>query len=431
MKKNINSLPFKTTFYHGLRWNGLESVLYYTIFMIHQLALRAVVDTQLYGIIGSLFALIYLTITVTNFGFDLTLAPFYQMFTKNKKLFNSYVVTQLILEFVIYSATGLVFFIFLRSWFLPIKAYGIPFSLIISSLIITEGIKKSLRIILQTAFLTHKTATAELFYIVSYVTIVWAYYSLYKTISLYTLFVPMIGLSLVTTLFLAISIYNLYRVLPETDLFENRLSWQQIIFSRIKNYGYQLTKVFFTSNFLIPFFALTYGFSMAALLELVTAINQFVSIIIQKIFGITGQALFSLVKHKKQKEKQAAFNLAISKLYPILYAVLLISLVAYKPLFAYKTHVTSNTMFVAGLFFFILLFSENFTLLYEKWLIIEEKTVSLILINGMLIGLFYVITRIPYWNSPAIPLIVLISLRIIAYITLRWVSQQMWKQTNM
>jgi hypothetical protein len=227
------------------------------------------------------------------------------------------------------------------------------------------------------------------------------------------------------------AVYRFYSSLPvhsvpELLVQKTSLSWKQIVKNRVINYGYQLTKIVFTSNFLIPFFAIQCGLSMAALLELVTAFNQFITIIIQKIFGITGQALLSQAKNLNLHEKRKVFGLVSNRLYQLLYMVIIVALIAYKPLLALKFPYQAEDSSIAVLFF-LLLFCENFIILYEKWFIIEEKTLSLILLNSFSFLLFYGVPRIFNFSSIGTVLILLIALRLFSYLLLVFVSSYKWK----
>lgn len=381
---------------------------------------------------ATLFALIYLTITVTNFGLDLSIAPFFSQITACKTNFKRYFLRQLLVQIGIYliSAGIAIFILSILIPFKQIVSLDWLLLFIIASLIITEGIKKIARIILQIAFFTSITALVEIFYIISYIICFWSYYTFKQTISLYTIFFPMLILSCSATIFLALTIYRFYCTLPSKAASNNiALSWKQIGKNRVVNYGYQITKLIFTSNFLIPFFAFSFGLSMAALLELVVAFTQFITVIIQKVFGITGQALLSQMKHKDLKEKQHAFALVSNILYPLLYTIIIGAFITYKPLCAYTLPSQVHNSSLTALLFFLLLFCENFIILYEKWFIVEEKTVYLIALNGSLAILFYVIPRMLQTTSISALLTLLIILRLVSYSVLGIISSYKWQLT--
>jgi len=440
-QKKRSSDTLHTQFWYSVRWNSLESIAYYTLFAAHQLMLRIVTSTPLYGTIGVIFALIYLVITLANFGLDLSIGPFFNLLSVNKKQFRQYLIRQLMIQCIIYGVTAIIIFFIFFFAFLPIKQMSLlalPISFILSFLIITEGIKKSLRVILQLAFFSHITALVELFYIISYIILFWSTYMLRQTVSLYMVFIPMLTLSCISTAFLVIAAYRFYSSLPELSVQEPlvsdvsvpqlSLSWKQIVKNRAINYGYQLTKIVFTSNFLIPFFAFHCGLSMAALLELVTAFNQFITIIIQKIFGITGQALLSQAKNLNLNEKRKVFELVSNRLYSLLCLVILIAFIAYRPLLALNLPYQTEGSSIAVLFF-LLLFCENFIILYEKWFIIEEKTFILILLNSFSFLFFYSVPRVFNFSSIGTLLVLLITLRLFSYLLLVFVSSYRWKLT--
>jgi len=450
----MNIISLQKKFVYSLKWNSLESILYYFILAAHQLLLRTITNTTTYGTIGTLFALIYLTITIMNFGLDLSIGPFFSTYKSCKKQFRHYLIKQLLIQALIYCAAATVIFLILATGYLPIKdmpPLALPLSSIIAILIISEGIKKCLRIILQLAFLMHITTAVELFYIISYVALIWMYYFIWGGLSLYVVFIPMLILSFCATISLCWATYGLYRSIPKSSVdmrsqcevsshemcshevcsgkacLHTACSWKKIGYNRLSNYGYQLTKTLFTSNFLIPFFAIKCGLSLAALFELVTAFNQFITIIIQKIFGITGQSLLSHVKHRSLTDKRVAFEFANNKLYPLLYGIIAAIFVIYKPLLAFKSAHFADGSSSIGFLFFALLFSENFIILYEKWFVIEEKTVYLILFNSLLLAIFWVIIQLPYFNSPTVLLAILIVLRIAACLLLSIISSYKWK----
>ena len=423
-------LSFYTQLRHSLRWNAIESIIYYSIFVAHQFLLRSTMDSLSYGAISSLFAMLYLTIIIVNFGFDFSIAPFFNVFKKNQNNFKQFLVKQLLVQLFIYATTGLLAFFVLYKGLIPIKKMPVlawQLSLIISLLILTEALKKSFRIIMQLAFSSHITATIELFYIVSYVTIVWSSFLLTGTMSFYTVFIPMLVLSTSSMCMLGWAVYRYYKTLPKQNEQPYNLSWNQLLKNRVSNYGYQLSKTFLTSNFLIPFFAITYGLSIAAVLELVTATTQFFSVIIQKIFGISGQAIFAQAKHQTIELKKKMFNTATQKLYPLLYAMVFFAIIAYKPLMAFKIPTVSQNEYAIALLFFLVLFSENFVLMYEKWFIIEEKTNYLIGIHVTLLSLFFAITKLFSLNSALTVLILLLIIRGCMFFCIRYLTCRLWK----
>ena len=415
---------------HGLRWNAIESIIYYSIFVAHQFLLRSTMDSLSYGAVSSLFAILYLTIVVVNFGFDFSIAPFFSFFKKNQYTFKRFLLKQLLLQILVYTATGSIAFIVLSKGFIPIKnmpVFSRQLSCIISLLVITEAVKKSFRIILQLAFSSHITATIELFYIISYVTIVWGFFVLTGIMSFYTVFIPMLVLSTTTTIMLGCAVYRYYTTLPKQNAQTYNLSLKQLIKNRVSNYGYQLSKTFLTSNFLIPFFAVTYGLSIAALLELVTATTQFFSVIIQKIFGISGQAVFAHAKHQTTEFKKDLFESTTQKLYPFLYTMVFFAIVVYKPLMAFKIPTVLHNEYAIALLFFLVLFSENFIIMYEKWFIIEEKTHYLIAVHVTLLTVFFAITHLFSLNSAIAVLIFLLITRGCMFFVIRYCTSRLWK----
>ncbi len=81
------SISFKNTFDQGVRWNTVGSVAYESLKIMHQIALLGVMDITLYGHVGVLFSLIFLTINLSNFAADSTIPAFVSTFTSSKSAF--------------------------------------------------------------------------------------------------------------------------------------------------------------------------------------------------------------------------------------------------------------------------------------------------------------------------------------------------------
>ncbi len=422
----MNIISLRKKFVHGLRWNSIESIFYYTCLAMHQIMLCRVLSTTLYGAMGTLFSLVYLVIALFNFGFDLSIGPFFSLYKSSKLHFKKYLIRQLMGQGVIYGLVAIVLSIILRTHVLPIRLMPIiswPLAVIIGLLVVSEGVKKSLRIVLQYAFLSHLTAAIEILYIISYMMIVWGIYLARHHISLITLFFPMFFLSLISTILLLAAVYKLYRHMPSVAA-ESCSTWKTIGYNRMFNYGYQVSRELFTSNFLIPFFAIKFGLSLAALLELVKPLNQFITIIIKKVFGITGQTILAHTKRMDMASKRVAFKAASTPLYRVLFFVVGALLIAFKPLVALKSSSIDEKI---GILFFVFLFSENFILLYEKWFIIEEKTHYLIVFNSCLVLILWALLQLPRISSAYIMLCILIMLRFAAYAGLMVMSYIKWK----
>ena len=75
-------------FLQAIAWNTISLFFYKSILLIHQIALFSAISQQTYGIIGTIFAAMYLLIGLTNFGFEYSLFPFFSEYSTTKKAFS-------------------------------------------------------------------------------------------------------------------------------------------------------------------------------------------------------------------------------------------------------------------------------------------------------------------------------------------------------
>ena len=101
-------------------------------------------------------------------------------------------------------------------------------------------------------------------------------------------------------------VYQLYRELPPlpTALTEP-ISQNLFIKNRFLNLLNQLVHQLFSSNFLVPLFALRGGFAVAGQLKLVCYISYGITSALQKIIGFSASALFAQFVGKESKNTLA------------------------------------------------------------------------------------------------------------------------------
>jgi len=412
-------------------WNSLESILYQALFLGHQLLLFKVTDHATYGLIGTVFSITYLLVTITNFGFDVSISPFFTIATQNKQNFKNFFFMQLIPECCILAIIFILIMckhLFFTPWLTLPHSIDNMFFLLIGFLIFFEGAKKTLRMILQLAWLNHQTAVVEIATIITYIGLVWTGYLMGHTINLYLVFIPMIIVSALSSLILFAFVYMYYQQLPDATSASTTLPLQwRILHSRFFNFLNQISHMVFSSNFLVPFFALFFGLGQAGFLKLMATIAHAISTIVQKIFGISSNIILSHLKHSSTQTKQDAFLMITNRLNQVLYGIIIFFIINYKTIMRASEIDNNGITWTIAYLFLIISLSENFFIAYEKFFITHEKSDYLCLFNLIVMSLLFYIMIHSHHFSAATLLFIIIAVRIVAFSTLSIFSFYQWR----
>lgn len=178
----------------SLRWIGFEAISYQLVLLLHQLALFKVVDYTLYGVVGTLFSLVYLAVSIADFGLESSISPFFAQLLLNGSRFRRFFILQLLPNLFFAGILAAGFFFIGRLSFL--SSISVQMFLILVGLVVTETVKKTLRTAIHLAFLNSEAAFIEIGSIFLYVGSVWTFYFLGFPITLLLVFVPMFLVSL-------------------------------------------------------------------------------------------------------------------------------------------------------------------------------------------------------------------------------------------
>lgn len=415
----------------SIKWNALEAMSYQFLLLAHQVALFSVTDHGTYGLIGSLFSISYLIVMITNFGFDVTLGPFFSMLTKSRQHFKKIFFIQLLPEYFIVSMLFIVGLIIQMNFFpmmIPDSHFGIFIYPILGLLVLFESAKKTFRMILQLAFLTHKTTIIEIATIISYTGIVWCGYLLGFPISLNLVFLPMLITSAISTCILGLWVHEYFQTLPDSTASSITTTLQlRILKSRFFNFLNQASHMIFSSNFLVPFFALFFGFNRAGVLKLVSSITHCITIILQKVFGLSSALLLSHIKDMQLATKQQAFLFITNRLNQVLYGIIIFLCINYGTLLSLSAAPHAHSTVTIAYLFLILSFSESFFIAYEKFYITEEKSDHLFIFNLLVIGLLSIVIWHASNFSQLGMLLAIMAIRIIAFSCISAASFYHWQ----
>ncbi len=413
-------------FDRAVKWNAFEAFVYQTLLTLHQILLFQVLNRSCFGLLGTIFSLLYLIILILNLGFDKSLAPFYRAFMQNKIQFRKIFLTQFILQISILSMTSF-FFIFFYSnlsqlFSASFKCPVITFKtwIIISLLIILEGIKKSLKMIAQLSFLNKESALIELTSLIIYLIIIWSsyFYNSY-TIDFSLIFSALLIQSLLSNLLFSFLILKIYKKLPIKNEIYEPLS-NRIAKNRLFDFINEITRLLFSGNFLIPFLAFFFGLAQISILKLINIIAIYISVILERTFGLTSGALLSHVKDLSKEMKQRALNIATRKLYTILYGIMILSIISFNVIF--KKYFPNEKLIFPSYIFFLIIIFENFFITYEEFFLVEEKIYYFCIINLTSVFLFYGLLTL-FKTFLLNYLIYLLIIRIFTFLFIRTISK--------
>lgn len=418
-----------TKFIRGLRWNALESILYHCIFLGHQILLFKTIDRQLYGLSSTLIAALYAVVMIANLGLDQTFGPLFSKAKQNKALFTAIVWKQLLVQCALLSA-GALLFLYGNIFFVSSKiGSSLTISLICCALILSEGIKKSLRTLLQLAFLNPVTTTVEVATIASYVLLVWGWYFLAGPITLLVLFVPFIITSILSVSTLLAFLYQFYKQVPSTGTIlttEKTALTQRIIKNRFYSALYSTGQQLFSSNILIPTIALHSGLVAAGIFNLIASFSYSLTSIFHKVGGFTTQALLAHIKEGDIHIKRETFAFIIREILHIIAAIIIFLIINYQKILSFNHSFIATDWLVPAYLYLGIILAEYLVIAYEKFYLNEERAEYLVLFYLATIITCSLVLFFSASLSATQLLASLLAIRIVSFVILAIISYRHW-----
>lgn len=408
---------------HAITWNSINVFMYKLILLTHQVALFHIIPNNQYGIIGSLFALIYFIISITNFGFEYTLFPYFNIYKQNKKTFN-HIIHQYLYRIIVIIASacfmGLLAYHYTNNGIISILTFQIPQSLL-SALIcifITESLKKSLETLLQLLFYNKLITIIQITTLIGYCLSIWGYYGITGRLTITTIFIPMMIFSIIELILFFKILMTYYQSLPSGINKQQEIYLPGFYYQQGLNYINQCIKSFFSPNFIIIILTLNLPINLVGIIRLYTDIVTTLYMLLNKTIGIPSASFFaSLNTNDFQRNK--AFILITDKYIQLLY-IIATSIIA--TIFFTST---CNTPLYIILSFILLGFIEYLMLTYEKLYIVKQKAQTLALYN--LLSLFIlVITYYLIAHNQNTILLPFIIARCSALFGLGYLTQKQW-----
>ncbi len=387
-KSKVSSLfSFKSLsnkFFWALKWNSFESIIYQAIFMIHQYYLFSYIDKKLYGIVSTFFALSYLGITIIMGALDVALMPWIVNFTQNKTTFLKCITNHIVPQLLFFLFIPSIVFIFFKNiWIISSFSVFENHLIIMAVFIACEGVKKLLRHFLQLLFLNKSTAILEISYIIFYCSMVWGYYVHTHNFSIENLIIPFIITSILSIIGMLFRLYFFYKKLPSSSQNPTTLylpSWKKVGHLRIIISINQISRSLFSSNILIPLSTALFGFLEVARISFINYVSHTFTFFMYKICAPSIGAFFAKVKTLTSQEQNKAFILVMKTIAAVL-CVMIFFFISFFFIKIYKNEMLSNSTIFLLIGFLIIHTIENIFIMYEKFLIMRNKSDLLAWIN--------------------------------------------------
>ncbi len=409
-------------FISSVAWNAVESIVYHAMLLAHQIALFKTITPANYGLIGSIFAIIYLVITLMNLGLDTSLSPFFTRFSANKYAFYQFAITQILINYTLYACilcgVFIAHYFFAASLFIKIDTLSLT---IIAAIIATESIKQTAKALLQLAFKFKQTVFGEIGTITMFVCLVWGGFMYGFELNSPLIFSSMLIVSVIETMLFCFFLHRWYRALPTHKMPTQRNIGWQIGKTRLFNYCNQISKLIISGNLLVPLFAASFGLESAGILKLASNITHSITVVLEKIFGTSSSVILAQAKNMNLGAKQKLFLFMTNRANPILLCCLVFCLINYRSLLD-----TSATSFIPILYlYFLIHFCDTFFIIYEKFYITEERAGYLLFFNIISLAPFALIFN--YAHSPVQTLVCILLTRILFYLLISIDSFIIWK----
>ncbi len=357
----------------ALTYTSLESCIYQSALLAHQVMLYKYIEPEYYGFIGAIFSLIYLAVLYLNMGLELSIGPLVIHTQQNYAC-----IRQLFLQLGLNIVLGA-----LECMFLCIM-HGLTMKpaelLLCGLLIVTETTKKTLKTMLYLLFFHRYVALIEGITLGIYILIIWGCLLSGYAPSIPIMFAPLLLMSIIC---IGMYSYPLWIWYYSVDTaIQNGIPWKRIFVLRAQNYIYQISHSLYSPNFLVPIIAM-HNIPLAGLLKMLSMVAYSVNNILQHAFGVTSTVLFAYIKKQPLRYKRMMFHALQRYLYRTILILIIGLTLHYHIIPLINPSLAKEHLYISYLFLLIMCF-EHITLMYEHFFIIEESTAFLILSNFIL-----------------------------------------------
>ncbi|MBX9831278.1 hypothetical protein K2X40_04945 [Candidatus Babeliales bacterium] len=384
------------------------STLFELMALAHRLALFALLEPKTYGYLVSILSIIHVGNHVADFGASNSIPALFNHFLSSKKnfrtmLFNVTLAPHLPLAL----ATGFIVAFFAGSLF---KSSATPqHQLMIMTLVVLETMQGFLRRFLYTAQKTKEVVCTELGLFLMRAGTVWfVYFALARQITVMTILYSHLLESIVMLACFIVLMRTLYAPLPEEDGSVPRAFDWSFVSTKFFNYLLRLSRNIFSTSFLTPLFAVSYGLECARIFHFAGKFAHSLLSVIKITVGYAGGGLLVKTQQDSAPQKASSFSQLNQTLLGVLVPALMLFVGNFYFMSGISTHI--NTCLLS-LLFLLLSISEGFFILYENLFIINHATHKLFFLKISELGILYALVHFMHTSSPTFFLASIICLR--------------------
>lgn len=408
---------------YNIKWSIIEAIFFQSFLFMHQYILFKINDQATYGLIGSLFGILYLLVKAFDLGINKALVSFYNDYLKDRSSAYHFLYYQLQPSLVFYCvafATVLIVKIYFAHM-IPLLNY-LDYVLIglLFGLIATESIKSITKRILQLSNHFRQVALWEISFIICYQAAIWTYYYLGHSVSIHFIFGSFLILSTIETIGLLLWSFRWFKSLPQKNkTFYNR---NEIIKNRFFAYSHTMGKQIFSANILVPLFAYLFGLEQAALLKLASYMTHSITSIIERIIDPASSTFFAQTRNNTNKEKQESFSFSSQLLHHLLISIFIFIIINGSKLLSLSN--TNSTILFYIIFYFCIHYIETFFITIEKFYIAHGRPEFLLIntaCNAFLAAILFLFSP-----SPLLALTFLLLLRLLYFFTVKIYMAHLW-----
>ncbi|MFH0898080.1 MAG: hypothetical protein V1855_00705 [bacterium] len=417
----------KKQFDHSFAWALWGSIVFEMLKIGQNIALLHLSVPPLYGLIGSVFAIIYLAVRIADFGATNTLAPYFHTLMASKAQCK---------KILLYGFLGPALFMVAITiggalWFCSYRIAlhnTLILFIVIPLVILFETLRLFFRQLLHMTFQSRQVIITELALFLFYLTLVWTpIIMLGVKPSLNLIFIPyLVDSTLAIGIFYLLFI-KFYRKLPSEQSILETTFWSRFTKLRILNYFLRIGKNMFTSNLLTPLFALQFGLTQAGIFYFASILATSIQALVKATLEYAGNTLFAHVKTHEHKSKQMAFTMVADKLMLILIPISLFLIFNYKRLMLVGMHrtITNEILTLSGLYLAVT-FTEFFFSLYEQFYILQEAVLTVVFIRALEFLAFYWVITLYSYTSPAMILVGTFMVRVVSFAFMAIIAYWRW-----
>ncbi len=419
--------PLKKKFQAACRWIVFGSVIFESCKVIHNFFLIQYLNsTAFYGVIGSLFSMVYLTARIIDLGATNSIPPYWHQFTKSKQNF-----TKLLFNYFFIPSIPLA----LIAPFVTLYVFDTKFPntnlflFMLPALIVLEAIRSFFRLFLHVAGKTSKVVGFELFAFFFFLCLIWAPLLVLKMEpTLNMLFVPFLIDTVISLIFMSSLVYGVYKKLPDAPSTIQPSIWKKLSQIRLLNLLLRSGRDIFTDSLLTPLFAIKCGLAQAGLFYFASQLARLLREILKGPLIYSGNALLAELKEGSIHHKKAAFAELSLKLMTILTPIIVFLFVNYHALILIaKSNSATGLTINFTLLFLLITLSESLFIMYEQFYIIEEATSKLFLFKIIDFALFYILIFSQETLQPIPALMAIVGIRALSFVLIAVNAYFTWR----